>query len=58
MTVANLLPAVGPRRNFNISCSPSSDCIINIVKRVDEFRTLSDKKRSGRPRATRSEIAI
>ena len=46
------------RRNFLIRISPSRDCIISIVKRFHEFGTVFDKKRSGRPWAARSEIAI
>jgi transposase len=46
------------RQTFNVRSSPSYDCIINLVKRFREFGTVSDRKRSGRPRAARSEFAI
>ena len=34
------------RQTFNVRSSPSYDCIIDLVKRVREFGTVSDRKRS------------
>ena len=45
-------------RTFNVRHSPSRKCIVNTVQRFRQFGNVADKKRSGRPRTSRSEINI